>query len=111
MIVWIPGAIGTHGFTSIGVRSKFFRSNVRGTFSGGVGVGSEAGSDFGSFVGLGAVVAGAVGGISTEGAAGASEPEHPERRAQSTTLATIDPTIDLTGDRSLTMCAHAIRGN
>jgi hypothetical protein len=99
--------MGTHGFTSIGVRSKFFRSNVRGTFLGGSGVGSEVASAFGSFVGLASAVAGAVGGISTDGAAGASEPEHAERRAHRQTAVT----IDLTGDRSANMRSYAIRGN
>ncbi|MDP9231146.1 MAG: hypothetical protein M3O73_00085 [Actinomycetota bacterium] len=34
MTDWIPGAIGTHWFTSIGEALKFFVAKVRGIFTG-----------------------------------------------------------------------------
>jgi hypothetical protein len=87
MIDWIPGAIGTHRFTSVMEAPKFFASNVRGIFLGGDDVG----------LGVGVSVVGTVVGDtevdSVVGPVVTSVREHPGARAHSDTPATIDVTM------------------
>lgn len=80
--------MGIHLFTSVRADPKFFGSNVRGIFLGGVGVGEVVGV----VVGLVVSDEGLVVGVCVVGVAGSFAPVHAEARAHRMAPATIDLT-------------------
>jgi hypothetical protein len=79
--------MGIQRFTSVRTAPKFFGSNVRGIFLGGVGVVVVV------VVGLVVTVVGFVVGVSVVGVAESSVPAHPDARVHRRTPAPIDLTI------------------
>jgi hypothetical protein len=80
--------MGIQRFTSVRTAPKFFGSNVRGIFLGGIGVGEVVVAAAGLVVSVGGFVVGAIG----VGVAGLSAPVHPEARMHRMMPATIDLT-------------------